>query len=139
MSILLFTRAEGAADRQPERDFGAGARMNKHSCTYGVFAGPVVPERCWRRGALAPTDETALTKIVDRSRNKGAAATRRDSLAVKTCEKPGRFAILMRRYACAVESGRFVLRCSVAASLAYGLATFVGFQLVVSWRAALKP
>jgi uncharacterized membrane protein YccC len=34
----------------------------------------------------------------------------------------------MRRCACALEPDRFVIRCSVAASLAYGLATIVGLQ-----------
>jgi uncharacterized membrane protein YccC len=39
-----------------------------------------------------------------------------------------RLALSMRPCASTMESGRFVLRCSAAAALAYGVATLVGFQ-----------
>jgi uncharacterized membrane protein YccC len=47
------------------------------------------------------------------------------SIEFKAHGRAGRFA---RRYASAIETSRFVLRCSLAASVAYGLAVLIGFE-----------
>jgi hypothetical protein len=128
MSILFFTRAKRAGNRQPHRDFGAAPRTNKLALERGAslpaWSWPIPPGSA---GPALQLMRQVLTKLAGQPETKGACKPAR-LLDFNTHRRTGRFAALTRRYAPASESGRFVLRCSLAASLAYGLATLFGFQ-----------
>jgi uncharacterized membrane protein YccC len=68
----------------------------------------------------------ARSKIFDRSSELDINGTARPLLKVRG--RLARLALSVRPCESTMESGRFVLRCSAAASLAYGLATLIGFQ-----------
>ena len=68
----------------------------------------------------------ARSKIFDRSSELDINGTARPLLKVRG--RLARLALSMRPCKSTMESGRFVLRCSAAAALAYGVATLVGFQ-----------
>jgi hypothetical protein len=71
----------------------------------------------------------APRKTSSRSRNNGGVTAGPMRLVdFNTRVRTECIAMAMHRCASAMNPGRFVLRCSVAASVAYGLATFVGVQ-----------
>jgi Fusaric acid resistance protein-like len=125
MSEVSLIRTAG--DRLPESDPGDLARGHQLAfrVTLSVLAWlrPIATAaaRVYRRAGQE------RSKISDRSSQLDInAGTARPLLKVRGWL--ARLALSMRPRASTIESGRFVLRCSAAASLAYGLATLVGFQ-----------
>jgi uncharacterized membrane protein YccC len=130
LKLFLSNSSLGADDCLPKPDCGGGPRVHQPTvgvahcvltCLHSIAA--VLEQRVHR------LTRQALSKSASRSRTTGgviAVPTR--FVDFNTRDRTERFAAAMRRCASAIEPGRFVLRCSAAASVAYGLATLVGLQ-----------
>lgn len=124
MSNLSLARTAGVGgDRLTKSGDGPPTHQPAAGVTFSVLAWlcPIATAAAARVRRLT---RQALRKIVGRSSTPGSARLG----DLKARERIGRFAVAMRRCVSALEPGRFVLRCSLAASVAYGLATLVGFQ-----------
>jgi uncharacterized membrane protein YccC len=125
---LARTAGVGAGDRLTKSGDGPPTHQPAVGVTFSVLAWlcPIATAAAARVRRLT---RQALRKIVGRSRTKSGSTPGSARLGdLKARERIGRFAVAMRRCVSALEPGRFVLRCSLAASVAYGLATLVGFQ-----------
>jgi hypothetical protein len=125
MSEISLARTAG--NRLPQSN--RGDRSGMHELVVRV----TLPVLAWLRPiataaarACRPARQ-AGSKIFDRSSeldiNVGPARP-----LLKVRGRLARLALSVRPCESTMESGRFVLRCSAAASLAYGLATLIGFQ-----------
>ena len=125
MSEISLARTAG--NRLPQSN--RGDRSSMHELVVRV----TLPVLAWLRPiataaarACRPARQ-AGSKISDRSSeldiNVGPARP-----LLKVRGRLARLALSVRPCESTMESGRFVLRCSAAASLAYGLATLIGFQ-----------
>jgi hypothetical protein len=125
MSTVSLARTLG--DRLPEPN--RGDRPRTHELAVRV----TLPVLAWLRpiataaGRACRLPRQARSKFFDRSSEPDINAGTAQPL-LKVRGRLGRLALSMRPCASTMESGRFVLRCSAAASLAYGLAVLVGFQ-----------
>jgi uncharacterized membrane protein YccC len=125
MSEVSLIRRAG--DRLPESDPGDLARG--HQLAFRV----TLPVLAWLRpiataaARVCRSARQARKKISDGSSELDIGiGTARPLLNVRG--RLAQLALSVRPCASTMESGRFVLRCSAAAFLAYGLATLVGFQ-----------
>jgi uncharacterized membrane protein YccC len=125
MSTVSLARTLG--DRLPEPN--RGDRPRTHELAVRV----TLPVLAWLRPIATAAARAcrlprqARSKIPDRSSELAINAGTAQPL-LKVRGRLARLALSMRPCASTMESCRFVLRCSAAASLAYGLATLVGFQ-----------
>jgi uncharacterized membrane protein YccC len=125
---LARTAGVGAGDRLTKSGDGPHTHQLAAGVTFSVLTWlwPIVIAAAARVRRLT---RQALSRTARRSRTKSGSTPASARLVdFKARESTWRFAVAMRRCASAIESSRFVFRCSLAASVAYGLATLVGFQ-----------
>jgi uncharacterized membrane protein YccC len=119
----LFARPEDpdprGCVRLPKADRGDGPCIHE-------LAGAVTFSVPATLGSIASAAAHRLHRL--RGRKDGITSRSTRLVVSKTHEGAERIAVIMRLCASAMESSRFVLRCLVAASLAYGLASLVGLQ-----------
>lgn len=128
MSNLSLVRTAGlGGNRLTKSGDGAHTHQLAAGVTFSVLAWlcPIVTAAKARAHRLT----RHVLEIAGRFRTKRVGTPGSARLVdFKAREGAGRFAVAMRRCASTLEPSRFVLRCSLAASVAYGLATLVGLQ-----------
>ncbi len=128
--LLLPNYGPKEDDRLHKPDCGDGSRVHQPAVgvTHCVLAWlhPIATAMAQRVHWLT---RQAPRKTSSRSRNNGGVTAGPMRLVdPNTRLRTERIAVAMRLCASAIKPDRFILRCSAAASVAYGLATLVGLQ-----------